>query len=141
MPGFAATIASRRSRKASSARKSLDPPTRITGGIFFSAICAMTAVSGLGMGETLENKRERKSRSLEETAEQRDYERSPFSCSSWQSMQYGVQGTAARRLSPMVAPQFVQVPYVPASRRVKDSSIKTMRLRSPSDSERFSSFE
>jgi len=38
------------------------------------------------------------------------YERSPFSCSSWQSMQNGVQGTAARRLSPMVAPQFVQVP-------------------------------
>ena len=38
------------------------------------------------------------------------YERSPFSCSSWQSMQNGVQGTAARRFSPMVAPQFVQVP-------------------------------
>ncbi len=38
------------------------------------------------------------------------YERSPFSCNSWQSMQKGVQGTAARRLSPIVAPQFVQVP-------------------------------
>src|SRR5258706_12107615 len=69
------------------------------------------------------------------------YERSPFSCSSWQSMQYGVQGTAERRLSPIVAPQFVQVPYAALSRRRKASSISMRRLRSPSDSEKFSSFE
>jgi hypothetical protein len=34
----------------------------------------------------------------------------PFSCSSWQSMQKGVQGTACRRFSPITAPQFVQMP-------------------------------
>jgi hypothetical protein len=38
------------------------------------------------------------------------YVKSPFSCSSWQSMQNWVQGTAWRRFSPMVAWQLVQTP-------------------------------
>jgi len=60
---------------------------------------------------TLENKRERNhALPVSEVIDNPPYERSPFSCSSWQSMQNGVQGTAERRLSPIVAPQFVQVP-------------------------------
>ena len=59
----------------------------------------------------LKNKREREIRApLKVTQKEPTYERSPFSCSSWQSIQNGVQGTADRRLSPMVAPQLVQVP-------------------------------
>lgn len=55
-------------------------------------------------------KKERIPALLSNQATQTLYVRSPFSCSSWQSMQYGDQGTAASRFSPMVAPQFVHVP-------------------------------
>src|SRR2546423_1025124 len=49
MPGFAATIASRMSRKACSARYSDVPPTRMAGGGEPWAICARTGFSGLGI--------------------------------------------------------------------------------------------
>ena len=41
---------------------------------------------------------------------ERRYASSPFSWSSWQSMQNGVQGTAWRRFSPMTLPQLEQTP-------------------------------
>src|SRR6266498_1709850 len=122
---------------------------RIAEGMLPAEICARTVVSGLGMGgrgskfEVRMKNQERLNfcilhSNLELRTSSR-YASSPFSCSSWQSMQYGVQGTADRRFSPIWLLQLVQVPKLPSRMRLNASSISMSRLRSPSEREKLSS--
>src|SRR5438552_13581308 len=55
MFGFTATIASRMSWKARWERNSLEPPTKITRGGIFSAIWESAAVSGFGIDNEISN--------------------------------------------------------------------------------------
>ena len=57
-----------------------------------------------------QNARDGSLRDLRDDGGELLYDKSPFSCSSWQSMQNGVQGTACSRFSPITFWQLVQVP-------------------------------